>query len=87
MLLVCEVPLLKYPADSKASLYPFPRGSLRNTSQVDTASVDHQRFPGFHKADYQEIVIDSGEVLYMPPKMWHEVESLSGSLSLSYWWI
>ena len=77
-----------YPPESKHSLYPYPSGPLRNTSQIHaTASVDHSQFPDFLGTKGIEVELKPGQALYMPPKHWHEVVSLSGSLSLSYWWI
>ena len=75
-----------YPPEARAKVHPFSRGVLRNTSQVDTQSRDGPAFPGFQEVSFQEVVLRPGEMLYMPPKYWHEVTALEGSMSLSYWW-
>ena len=34
----------------------------------------------------QALLVQEGEVLYIPRKWWHQVQALSNSLSFSYWW-
>ncbi|XP_067651696.1 bifunctional peptidase and arginyl-hydroxylase JMJD5-like [Haliotis asinina] len=67
-------------------LYPHPDRLLVNTSQVDLEEPDHVKFPLFAKAPYVECVLGPGEMLYIPPKHWHFVKSLSVSFSVSFWW-
>jgi ribosomal protein L16 Arg81 hydroxylase len=54
--------------------------------QVDLEDVDHARFPRFASAPFQDCVLESGQMLYIPPGWWHFVKSLSPSFSVSYWW-
>lgn len=67
-------------------LYPHEGHLLENTSQVDVENPDLEKFPSFAKATYSECVLHPGEMLYIPPKYWHFVRSLSPSLSVSFWW-
>ena len=67
------------------SVYPHD-GILSNTSQVDVDNPDLEKFPNFPAAPYTECVLGEGEVLYIPPKCWHYVRSLSTSFSVSFWW-
>jgi lysine-specific demethylase 8 len=75
-----------YDAVEKHRLYPYPRGVLRNTSQVDCDAVDAASFPAFSEAGFMECIVEPGQMLYLPKKFWHEVVALTGSLSLSFWW-
>jgi len=59
---------------------------MGETSLVDAENPDHELFPLFASAPYLECILQKGEVLYMPPRWWHYVRSLSLSFSVSFWW-
>ncbi|GAB1741578.1 hypothetical protein NU219Hw_g6804t1 [Hortaea werneckii] len=76
--------------------------NMENTSQVDISAhvacllgrnvdadvlgeVDRE-FPNFKDAQYQEVILNPGECLYVPLGWWHYVESLTTSFSVSFWW-
>eukprot|EP01122_Echinamoeba_exundans_P003977 TRINITY_DN14016_c0_g1_i1.p1 TRINITY_DN14016_c0_g1~~TRINITY_DN14016_c0_g1_i1.p1 ORF type:complete len:437 (+),score=48.43 TRINITY_DN14016_c0_g1_i1:260-1570(+) len=97
--LFCQVVGSKYVRlyDSclQQEMYPYSREEsvLDNTSQVDLdtylTSKDEtalQPFPLFRSAGYQEAVVQEGDMLYIPPRWWHFVKSLSTSFSVSFWW-
>eukprot|EP00117_Sycon_ciliatum_P015165 scpid59953/ scgid15126/ Lysine-specific demethylase 8; JmjC domain-containing protein 5; Jumonji domain-containing protein 5 len=67
-------------------LYPHDSAMMHNTSQVDCENPDLQRFPKFAEAPFWECVVQPGDLLYIPPKFWHYVRSLSVSFSVSFWW-
>ncbi|GIY52151.1 lysine-specific demethylase 8 [Caerostris darwini] len=75
-----------YSEDQTKYLYPRHNTWLSNTSQVDLDNPDLDSFPLFSQATYQECVLKPGQLLYIPPKCWHYVRSLSNSLSISFWW-
>lgn len=75
-----------YAAAEGARLYPHTESMLRNSSQVDVELVDVEKFPLFAGAPYVECVLAEGEMLYIPPKWWHFVKSLTTSFSVSFWW-
>ncbi|KAG7386156.1 Lysine-specific demethylase 8 [Phytophthora pseudosyringae] len=86
---LCQVVGTKYlrlyaPKESE-KLYPI-EGLLSNTSQVQVEDPDDEQFPEFRSAKYVECVLREGEMLYIPPKYWHYVKSLSTSFSVSFWW-
>ncbi|KAL3669651.1 hypothetical protein V7S43_005035 [Phytophthora oleae] len=86
---LCQVVGAKYlrlyaPEESE-KLYPI-EGLLSNTSQVQVEDPDNEQFPEFRNAKYIECVLHEGEMLYIPPKYWHYVKSLSTSFSVSFWW-
>ncbi|KAG6612682.1 lysine-specific demethylase 8 [Phytophthora cinnamomi] len=74
-----------YAPEESAKLYPI-EGLLSNTSQVQVEDPDDEQFPEFRRAKYVECVLREGEMLYIPPKYWHYVRSLSTSFSVSFWW-
>ncbi|EGG17288.1 transcription factor jumonji [Cavenderia fasciculata] len=60
---------------------------LKNTSRVDIESPDFDKYPLFKQAStYLDIILEEGEMLYIPPRCWHFVKSLSTSFSVSFWW-
>ncbi|XP_041376139.1 LOW QUALITY PROTEIN: bifunctional peptidase and arginyl-hydroxylase JMJD5-like [Gigantopelta aegis] len=75
-----------YSYEHTDGLYPHPDRLLFNTSQVDVEAPDLLKFPLFAGVPYKECVLRTGEMLYIPPKYWHFVRSLSVSFSVSFWW-
>lgn len=75
-----------YAPEESDKLYPV-EGLLSNTSQVQVHLPEtHAQFPEFRRAKYVECVLKEGEMLFLPPRYWHFVESLSTSFSVSFWW-
>jgi len=78
--------VLLFPPQQEG-LYPFSSECLMsNTSQVDPEKPDFDQFPQFLTTKGLSCLLGPGDVLYIPPKWWHHVRSLSASLSVSYWW-
>lgn len=75
-----------YEKSQTRCLYPYEERLLENTSQVDVENPNRVKFPLFKAAEYTECVLRPGEILFIPPKCWHFVRSLSPSLSVSFWW-
>eukprot|EP00511_Aplanochytrium_stocchinoi_P009298 CAMPEP_0204871272 /NCGR_PEP_ID=MMETSP1348-20121228/34832_1 /ASSEMBLY_ACC=CAM_ASM_000700 /TAXON_ID=215587 /ORGANISM="Aplanochytrium stocchinoi, Strain GSBS06" /LENGTH=237 /DNA_ID=CAMNT_0052025453 /DNA_START=253 /DNA_END=966 /DNA_ORIENTATION=- len=70
------------------NVYPNP-GMMSNTSQVDVENeenVDLEKYPKFKDAKLEQVVLNPGEMLYIPANHWHFVKSLDTSISLSFWW-
>nr|SVE75826.1 EOG090X0844 [Daphnia hispanica] len=70
-----------YSEEVTSSLYPHEHDLLFNTSQVDVENPDFEKFPLFFSAPYIETILEPGSMLYLPPRMWHYVRSLSTSFS------
>nr|CAD7264886.1 unnamed protein product [Timema shepardi] len=83
---VGEKRLLLYSPVDSPHLYPHDGSLLNNTAQVDPEEPDYQTYPDFEKAMAWECNLRPGEMLYIPPKWWHHVRSLSTSFSVSFWW-
>ncbi|URE32335.1 Cupin superfamily protein [Musa troglodytarum] len=75
-----------YPASASESLYPHTESMLSNSSQVDLDNIDFTEFPKVENLEFIDCVLEEGEMLYIPPKWWHYVRSLSTSFSVSFWW-
>ncbi|GAA0141293.1 protein modifying enzyme [Lithospermum erythrorhizon] len=75
-----------YPASLSEELYPHSESMLSNSSQVDLDNIDEKEFPNILDLDFLDCILEEGEMLYIPPKWWHYVRSLTTSLSVSFWW-
>lgn len=77
--------ILAAPSDS-INLYPFEGEMLKNTLQIDAEHLDFEKFPLVRNVRFYQLTLNQGDVLYIPPKWWHYVRSLSKSFSVSFWW-
>lgn len=75
-----------YPASLSEELYPHSESMLKNSSQVDLDDMDPNEFPKIQNVEFLDCILEEGEMLYIPPKWWHYVRSLTTSLSVSFWW-
>lgn len=88
--LLCQVVgqkkvILAAPEDTP-NLYAHENFMLENTSQIDCEAVDFVRFPLVKKCHFYEFILSEGEMVYIPPRWWHHIRSLSNSFSVSFWW-
>lgn len=74
-----------YAESETEKVYPHESKMLFNTSQVDVENADLDLFPKFATAVFEDYVLQPGDMLYIPPKCWHFVRSLSISFSVSFW--
>lgn len=63
---------------------------LSNTSSIAPADiinypVNLDRYPNFPSDDYLDIILEPGDLLFIPYKWWHFIKSLTPSVSVSYW--
>ncbi|KAL6655347.1 hypothetical protein ACP70R_006173 [Stipagrostis hirtigluma subsp. patula] len=75
-----------YPASISEDLYPHTETMLSNTSQVDLDNMNLKEFPKAENLEFMDCILEEGDLLYIPPKWWHYVRSLSISFSVSFWW-
>jgi ribosomal protein L16 Arg81 hydroxylase len=52
-------------------------------SSVDPEQPDLDRYPRFAQASPHTVVLEPGDALFLPVRWWHQVRSLSVSISLS----
>ncbi len=85
--------VILFPPSQTYNLYPVPlyrqlrHGlTLRSVySQLYPDNPDYQAFPKFRKAEMfrQEVVLNPGDVLFLPAGWWHEVSSLGDEMVCS----
>jgi ribosomal protein L16 Arg81 hydroxylase len=62
--------------------YVYNRKSV--FSAVDCEKPDYKRFPLFRKATKLKVLLEPGQVLFIPVGWWHHVRSMDVSISLSF---
>jgi len=55
-------------------------------SPVDVDDPDLDRYPDFARARQQEVLVEGGDLLYMPPGTLHQVTSLTSAISFNIDW-
>ena len=88
--ILCQVSGYKYVAvfypDQGSALYPDTTPMFENTSRVDLDRPDTEEFPLLSGLQGHHTILGPGEMLYIPPLVWHYVRSLEQSFSVSFWW-
>ena len=75
-----------WPSSQHELMYMYPRvHPLWHKSRINFRAPDLTSFPNFAKSRAVQVVLEPGDVLYVPPYTWHYVETLSPSVSLSTW--
>jgi hypothetical protein len=63
---------------------PFVYNHQHCYSMVDCREIDEERFPEMRNAQIMELVIEPGELLFIPIGWWHHVEGLEPSAMMSF---
>jgi len=66
-----------------ASQWQYVYGSVGVFSDVDCDRPDYNRFPKFRYATVIDLVVQPGEVLFMPVGWWHHTRTLDVSMTIS----
>ena len=67
-------------------MYVYPRvHPMWHKSRINFREPDVSKFPQFAKSTALQVTLGPGDVMFIPPYMWHYVETLSPSVSLSTW--
>lgn len=70
--------------DQHERLHMFPRlHPMWHKSQLDFDRPDLARFPDYALAEAYAADLYPGDVLYLPPYVWHHVESVTASVSFT----
>lgn len=75
-----------YPSNISDKLYPYSETMLCNSSKVDLDNMDETKYPNARDLEFLDCILEEGDMLYIPPKWWHYVRSLTVSYSVSFWW-
>jgi hypothetical protein len=67
-------------------LYANSISGAKHISMLDLRCPDHNRFPLFTRAKPYSALLEPGDVIYIPRKWWHAVESMDTAISINYWW-
>jgi [protein]-arginine 3-hydroxylase / protease len=79
--------LLLFSPEQTPLLYPHARQSkIPHMSQVDIQHPDLVLFPKFSRARSVEVVLEEGQMLFLPILWWHQVSSLDTTISVNFWW-
>ena len=65
--------------------YPFLHPSHAQAQVNATDPKDVRKHPLIGRVDALEVILEPGDLLYMPPLWFHEVESLGVSISVNVW--
>ncbi|WP_291577052.1 cupin-like domain-containing protein [Bradyrhizobium sp.] len=69
---------------ASANLYVHSQNHLLS-SVPDARRADLRKFPKLKRVEFLRALMYPGDLLYVPPYWWHQVEYIVGSLSFSYW--
>ncbi len=69
-----------FDQDQTKYLYKFP---FTTHSAVDMSNIDYNQFPALKLASGYQCDLHHGETLFMPSGIWHYIQYLNGSFSLS----
>jgi len=76
-----------FSPDQSPLLYPTYDMRPPNHSYIsDIKNPDYIKFPKFRASKHAEIILNPGNVLFIPTEWWHQVQSLTSSISLNFWW-
>lgn len=77
MFIICSTEYNKHMYPSDKHIYEA------TASQVDINNFDAEKFPKFKEIDFKIVILEPGDVLYLPQRWWHYVQSLDTSISIS----
>lgn len=72
--------LILIPPDQEKFVYQ----KFGYLGEVDAFNPDLEKFPLYAKATPVEFILNPGEILYIPPMWWHQIENLSPSIALGF---
>ena len=52
-------------------------------SEIDINNVDIEKFPKFKDVQFKSVILEPGDILFVPKNWWHYVKSLETSISIS----
>ena len=77
-----ESRIIIFNPKNKSYLYPSKKNG-ETMSHVDFWNQDLKRYPNFSKAEYVEIILYPGQLIYLPYKWWYCINSVPGSIRIN----
>ncbi|MBC7882581.1 MAG: cupin-like domain-containing protein [Anaerolineae bacterium] len=77
---------LIYPPEYNSVFHPPLRRAPYFFSHLNPEHPDQQNYPGCEHLDGYEVLLNPGDVLYIPPYAWHYVTNPSDSIGVGYRW-
>lgn len=74
-----------YLFSPEQSKYMYPSNKYDNggvVSSVDFWNIDQKKFPDFNKAQFMEIILHPGQMLFIPKYWWHACENMTSCVSI-----
>ena len=78
---VCGRKLIKLVT---ACQMPYVYNHYHCYSEIDMDNIDYARYPLFQKANVMELILEPGEILFLPIGCWHYVRGLDISITMSF---
>lgn len=81
--------LTLFPPEASDGVYPSQDKGIEHTSRLNVfAPIDPVDYPLYQHAAgmAHEVVLNPGDVLYIPRSWWHAVETVEASVSVNVWW-
>ncbi len=75
-----------YPQDQLKYLYIPSELRIERYSPINLAQVDDEKYPLFALAQRTEVMLNKGDVLYLPPNWGHYVDTVDFSIGVNIWW-
>jgi hypothetical protein len=77
-----------FPPSNYLSFYPPLRenGYSPAWSKVNPVNPDLELYPKFPWQEKIEVILEAGEILYIPPLWWHHVTAVEENISLTFWY-
>jgi hypothetical protein len=63
---------------------PYVYNHLHCYSEIDLGNIDYVRYPLLKKANIIELILEPGEILFLPVGCWHYVQGLDISITMSF---
>lgn len=82
-----EKRLVLFDPRDVSNLYPYHALSAApHISKVNLDTATSEEFPLLDGLVGYEAIVESGDVLYMPPGWWHQVWTTKDSIAVNFWW-
>lgn len=78
---VCGRKLIKLVT---ACQMPYVYNHWHCYSEIDMDNIDYARYPLFQKVNVIEVILEPGEILFLPIGCWHYVRGLDISITMSF---